>query len=79
MAGCDNVFRMGGDEFIIVIDDMNRQRTTEFIDELKHRIHAEGISMAFGASLHKTPIDDIDAIITEADRAMYRDKKHPRK
>ena len=78
LAGKDNVFRMGGDEFIMIVMDMDREKADDLICRLKKKFELSGISMAFGAAIHTTPIEDIDAIITEADGEMYRDKKHPR-
>lgn len=35
--------------------------------------------MALGWAIRQAPVKDIDALITEADRNMYEDKKNPRK
>ena len=79
MVGRSNVFRMGGDEFLMVITDMNQEQADELIEQLKKRFQKCHLSMAFGAAIQTTPIMNVDTIITEADGEMYKDKKHPRK
>lgn len=79
MAGPENVFRVGGDEFILVLRNVDQEKTRAFLYRLRKKIDRHGISMAFGAAIHTTPIRDVDALITSADREMYRDKQHPRK
>ena len=78
LAGEDNVFRMGGDEFLMIVSGLDREGTAAFIEKLKARFQQSGISMAFGATVSRTPIQDIDTLISEADARMYRNKKHPR-
>lgn len=78
IAGYGHVFRMGGDEFLMVVSDTDRKKTEDLIGRLKEKFDACGISMAFGASIQRTPIADIDKLISEADREMYRDKKQSR-
>lgn len=78
-AGADNVFRMGGDEFLMIVSDMDRAKAAAFIERLKALFRQSGISMAFGCTVSRTPIRDIDALISEADQRMYNDKKKPRK
>lgn len=77
-AGADNVFRVGGDEFLMIISDVDQKKTEVLIEQLKAQFQKSGISMAFGASLHRTPIEDVEALVGEADRRMYSDKKNPR-
>jgi diguanylate cyclase (GGDEF)-like protein len=78
LAGEDNVFRMGGDEFLMIVSGLDRKGTAAFIEKLKARFQQSGISMAFGATVSRTPIQDIDTLISEADARMYHNKKHPR-
>lgn len=79
MVGTGNVFRMGGDEFLMVISDMDKEQAEELIRHMKNRFKNCHLSMAFGAAVQTTPVQNVDTIITEADGEMYKDKKHPRK
>ena len=79
MAGTGKVFRMGGDEFLTVICDMDKEQENDWILRIKEKFQACDISMAFGAAVETTPIKNVDTIITAADAEMYKDKKHPRK
>lgn len=79
MAGDGNVFRMGGDEFILVLSDTDAEGAQDFIARMKGEFKRSSISMALGAATRRTPIPNVDALITEADGEMYKDKKHPRK
>ena len=79
LAGPEHVFRVGGDEFILVLSGVDKAGSLAFIRRLKEKIDRHGISVAFGAAVHTTPIHDVEKLITSADREMYRDKQHPRK
>ena len=46
----------------------------ELIHSLKDRYKARGISVALGAVTCRTPIPDVDQILTQVDRKMYKDK-----
>ncbi|MGN0955307.1 EAL domain-containing protein [Dialister sp.] len=79
LAGRDHVFRVGGDEFILALEEGNPEIVNAMARQLKQGFQSDGISMALGYAIRTAPIRDIDALITEADRNMYMDKKHPRK
>jgi diguanylate cyclase (GGDEF)-like protein len=68
------VFRMGGDEFLLIKEIQAREEATALRASLKQRFRAEGISVALGTITLPTPIEDIDAAIAEVDRLMYDDK-----
>jgi len=68
------VFRMGGDEFLLIKEIQAREEATALRTSLKQRFRAEGISVALGTITLPTPIEDIDAAIAEVDRLMYDDK-----
>lgn len=78
-AGPSCVFRMGGDEFILALENGSPEKAEALKKELKQNFARHGISMALGWAIRQAPVKDIDALITEADRNMYKDKKHPRK
>ena len=70
---------MGGDEFILALENGSSEKAEALKKELKQNFSRHGISMALGWAIRQAPVKDIDALITEADRNMYKDKKNPRK
>jgi len=91
LSGCvreeDTVSRQGGDEFLVLLAGLKSREAAEKVAEKiiasckephvieSHEIHIS-ISMGIGFSLHG-PID-IDALIAQADTAMYRTKQNGR-
>jgi len=79
----DTVCRFGGDEFVILVEDLN---SFEYLDEILRRINelthtpcvidgnTISIGMSIGASIY--PDDGVtpEALINAADTAMYRAK-----
>ena len=74
MKGLGKVFRMGGDEFLLIREIDAPKEAEELIHSLKDRYKARGISVALGAVTCRTPIPDVDQILTQVDRKMYKDK-----
>lgn len=64
------VFRMGGDEFLMVEEVQDDAQADDICAQLHDRFRTAGISIA----LASTPIDNIDTILAEADRHMYQEK-----
>ncbi|MGN0955306.1 EAL domain-containing protein [Dialister sp.] len=79
MVGRKRAFRMGGDEFIMVLEDGDAEKAEQLERELKEKLHLQGLSIAMGCALRTAPIHDIDSLITEMDKKMYDDKRNPRK
>lgn len=79
----DKVFRYGGDEFVIVLDNIDRDKTTDIAQRIIHEFSnpfiidgviakvtpSIGISMSPGDGL------DIETLLTNADTAMYHAKE----
>ena len=80
----DLVVRYGGDEFLVVVEAISRRRD---LDRLAGRIgralrrpillqdHEVVLSASIGIAQRKAVAATIDALIAEADRAMYRAKR----
>ena len=76
--------RIGGDEFILILPGENDEaRTREALEnarlELANGLPAEGIPVAItfsvGMAVYPDHSTDLDALLSRADQAMYRDKQ----
>lgn len=75
LTGDIAVFRMGGDEFMLVARDVDNTQARRIIRDLRARYRSSGISMALGYIVCQTPIVNIDDVISQVDREMYADKE----
>ena len=75
LTGDIAVFRMGGDEFMLVARDVDNTQARRIIRDLRARYRSSGISMALGHIVCQTPIVNIDDVISQVDREMYADKE----
>jgi diguanylate cyclase (GGDEF)-like protein len=80
----DTVARTGGDEFVIVLDEIGNAKDAAMIgrkilDELSRPIFIDNyeldISGSIGISVYPDDGRDINTLMTNADRAMYQAKK----
>ena len=83
----DTVARMGGDEFMVLLDDIHSVADAERIAEkllaavqLPYEIGGEIVSpcASIGLSVHPDHGEDPDALLKNADEAMYRAKQEGR-
>lgn len=78
----DSVIRVGGDEFIVVADDVDPSHAHQLTERLRAAIQAPisvgdrivRISVSVGIASVPVHGGDPDSILREADRAMYADK-----
>lgn len=74
----DVIARMGGDEFAIMLLDVNEEEASAIIDRLRARFEARterfGTSFSCGVVLDE-PGDTAEAILVRADAKMYQDKR----
>ena len=75
LSGDNAVFRMGGDEFMVIARNASEQQAQPLVRELLARYRSSGISMALGVVVCQTPIANIDEVLSQADREMYTDKE----
>ena len=82
----DSVVRYGGDEFVIMLGDVNADMLTLIADQILGRVRTELKSTEFNRTLtcslgavlyepHDAPAVRADGLIKEADRAMYEAKR----
>ncbi len=87
VRGGDTVARMGGDEFTIILNNLNNQMSTEriaqnILDKFTEPFNLGGevvyITASIGISVY--PIDgiEVDALLKSADQAMYAAKEQGR-
>lgn len=68
------VFRMGGDEFLMIEAVQDEQEASAINDRLHDRFRAAGISISLGFSMAALPAANIDTVLAEADCHMYKEK-----
>lgn len=74
VTGPGRSFRMGGDEFIMVLEDEKVDKAEEIMKELKQTLRRQGLGLALGCARRTAPVIDIDGLISEMDEKMYEDK-----
>ena len=83
----DIVARYGGDEFMVYLGDADQYAADEVAQRMRNVVYAatlevgdtmERVSINVGVAVFPNDGKDSDAVITAADRAMYKDKKFRR-
>lgn len=77
----DHLFRIGGDEFLILFSDCNAKLAEEILKRIdtEFRKHTDIASLAHGViEINLDASVDIDSCIMKADDLMYRHKKESR-
>ena len=76
----ENSFRIGGDEFVAVIKDCERETIQQMIDRFEETARKEKVSVSLGYSyteeIGDTPLQEM---IDEADKQMYVQKQEAHK
>lgn len=70
----ENAFRIGGDEFAVIVTDMLQEPFHHDIKKAARMMRENDVSVSIGASWHSAD-SDIHAQLHEADEKMYEDKK----
>ena len=70
----DIIFRAGGDEFTIIIEDATAKQLESYIEAIKKESNKEDVSFAIGYSV-KPHISQVLRALREADEKMYEDKR----
>ena len=70
----DDIFRVGGDEFVIIKRNVDEERVLELIGKLNKKAKKNDVSFAVGYAMTEYS-KDIERILKEADINMYNDKR----
>ncbi len=83
----DTVARMGGDEFTVILNNIDNQISTEriaqsILDKFTEPFHLDGevvyISVSIGISAYPVDGDEVEVLLKNADQAMYVAKQNGR-
>ena len=70
----DKVYRIGGDEFVVIFCEIDEQEFFDRMKILRERMNREKISVSAG-SIWKAEIDDLEKVLKSADSCMYEEKE----
>lgn len=67
-------YRIGGDEFVILMPDTSQEEFSEKIQQLQKNMEARKVSISIG-SLWKETCNDLELLLKDADQVMYQAKQ----
>ena len=70
----NDIYRIGGDEFLIISRDIEKEVFEKRIAELKEKMESYDVKMSLGP-VWKSLSTDIEQMVYEADALMYEDKR----
>mgnify|MGYP000796477320 FL=1 len=72
--GVDVVFRIGGDEFLVICKQIDENTLIKRITELKELMNERSVNMASGVIWSENVITGFNEMLREAEEKMYADK-----
>lgn len=72
--GEDRVFRIGGDEFLVICTQIDENTLIKRITELKELMKERSVNMAAGVIWRENVITGFSEILRESEELMYADK-----
>ena len=73
--GLDRVFRIGGDEMVVLCRGFEEQEDVEArIRVLRERLKERDVNLALGMAWHENGAVNVDELLREAEQSMYKDK-----
>lgn len=73
--GPDNSFRIGGDEFVAFLMDVNQERTIQDIQKMNEAVEKEGYHVSIGCETFGAAGLNMADLIKKAEEKMYAEKK----
>lgn len=71
----DWIYRTGGDEFVVVVPDYSREVFLALVETLRERVKADKNHIAIGYAWSDQRPMNLEAMVSEADKVMYQDKR----
>lgn len=72
--GREHVFRTGGDEFLVILQDYAEEELSEGMDSVRHYLLSKGVSVAMGKVYRSSYEGGFESLQHIADARMYEDK-----
>lgn len=73
--GKNSVYRLGGDEFLVIKENVTREEMTRLLDRARKDLEIRDVHFAAGLVVCENYREDIQRYIREADGLMYQEKK----
>jgi diguanylate cyclase (GGDEF)-like protein len=73
--GNDELFRMGGDEFLVLSSGISEEKMVERVGQLRVKMKEKQALMAVGYEWRPKSVGDIDSLLSLADEKMYEEKR----
>lgn len=72
--GDDRLYRIGGDEFVIISSALTEAQTRKQLNYMRERLHTQGCEISVGVASSEST-SDLPKIIEQAENEMRREKK----
>ncbi len=70
----ERVFRSGGDEFLVIVQDYASEEIEQAIEEVRGHLRSLDVSVSMGFEYSKSYAGNFDTLLRHADARMYMDK-----
>jgi len=67
-------YRVGGDEFVVIANDMNEEAVQEVVENIKAELNSTEFSCSIGVAFRKDKNTSLYDLIKEGEKAMYESK-----
>lgn len=72
----DQIYRVGGDEFLVLCQGQSEGEFQQQVDRLREEIIANNCNLSIGSAWAGAGEDDLSNLLVKADAKMYEDKRH---